>query len=385
MKCTAVLKPLGEVDNLEALWTDFERRAFRPFFLSWNWLDVAACHGADQIFIALISNSAGDLVGLGWFCALEEVRHSIMPVKQLRLHEVGEDGAATVPAEFNSLMTLQGYDTDAWEALLAAVFSSDCPPWDEIVLTNAYTKVQDFFAAQKLRTHRRAEHMSAFVNLEKLRVDGAVGIEGYLQHLSRNTRSQIRRSIRLYEERGPITLDRASTPREAHKYLTTLACLHEEKWRARGSAGLMSNEQYLAFNRTMIDRHFASGVIELLCVRAGNEAIGLVCNFVDRGRVLFNVGGFASSSDNRVKPGMVTQALAIADHMDRGNIVYDFMAGNDRYKYSLGERGPDMIQFAIQKPTPFIILEAAARFAKQKIVSLSRIEPALEKNGENTT
>ena len=384
MSCTAVIKPLSEVENLEALWTDFEHRASRPVFLSWKWLDVAACHGADQIFVVLISDNMGELVGLGWFCALEEVRHNIMRVTQLRLHEVGEDGAATVPPEFNSLMTLEGYETEAWEAVLSAVLSSEeCPRWDEIILTNAYMEVKDFFATQKLRTHLRAEYMSAFVDLEKLRVGGAVGIDGYLAQLSRNTRSQIRRSIKLYEERGPITLERASTPREAQDYLTTLATMHENKWRARGRPGLISNEQYLAFNRTMIDRHFNSGVIELLIVRAGQEDIGLVCNFVDRSRVLFNVGAFAPSTDNRKKPGLVTQALAIVDHMDRGNIVYDFMAGNDRYKYSLGERGPDMIQFAIQKPKTAIMMETAARFAKQKLISLSRVGRASGKGSEN--
>lgn len=369
MTCSATITPLAEVDNLKALWTEFETRAARPFFLSWTWLDVAICYDATQIYVIRIVDHVGELIGLGWLCALREKRHKIMSVTQLRLHEVGSDAAATVPVEFNSLMTLEGRETEAWEAFLTTALTGDCPAWDEIVLTNADPKLEDLMVARGLRTHRRAENMSAYVDLATLRDQGVGGIDDYLMQLSRNTRSQVRRSLRLYEERGVVTLDRASTPQEAHDYFTELAHLHEHKWRALGEKGLLSNAQYLAFNRTMIDRHFSSGVIELVCVKVGGETIGLLCNFVDQGRVLFNVGGFTTSADNRLKPGMVTQALAIADHLDRGNIVYDFMAGNDRYKYSLGERGPDMVQFAIQKPRPAILLESAVRSAKLAVTS----------------
>jgi hypothetical protein len=41
--------------------------------------------------------------------------------------------------------------------------------------------------------------------------------------------------------------------------------------------------------------------------------------------------------------------------------VYDFMAGENRYKTSLGQPGPKMISVLIERPTPRVRLEYLLR------------------------
>ncbi|MEL7488747.1 MAG: GNAT family N-acetyltransferase, partial [Pseudomonadota bacterium] len=111
---------------------------------------------------------------------------------------------------------------------------------------------------------------------------------------------------------------------------------------------------------------FDDGAVELLCACAGDAPFGYLYNFVKNRQVLYNAGGFVLRPDNRYKPGLLTQALAIADHLARDAEVYDFMAGGDRYKFNLGETGPTLVGAALQRSTPFLRLERAARALKRR-------------------
>jgi len=366
---TATIKPLRDAANLEASWRTLEALHPRPFFLSWEWTATAIEAARDDLYVVEISADDGRLAGLGLLCPITEVRHKFIRIRQLRLNEVGENAAQTVPVEYNNFLIAPGDDDAAWDAVLTALEQPGAPPWDEIIVANALVPTEEKVIAHGKLVHRRAESTSGFVDLGACRKGGGADLGGYLATLGRNTRSQIKRSIRLYEEYDPVTMTRATTLHEAKSYFASLAQLHETKWRARGKSGVLSNEYLWKFHTNLIERCFDSGKVELLCAAAGGEPFGWLYNFVDRGRVLFNLSGFKTETDNRYKPGLVTQALAIEAHLKGGMEVYDFMAGTDRYKLNLGERGPDIVTFAIQRKRPVIIAENAARRVKTKILA----------------
>jgi CelD/BcsL family acetyltransferase involved in cellulose biosynthesis len=83
-------------------------------------------------------------------------------------------------------------------------------------------------------------------------------------------------------------------------------------------------------------------------------------------------------ADPRLKPGLVSHALCIQKHVDAGSDVYDFMAGEARYKASLGGPGPDMVYLLAQRPTWPIRLENALRDTRRWLV---RRGPVSEGNG----
>ncbi|MEO0879685.1 MAG: GNAT family N-acetyltransferase [Pseudomonadota bacterium] len=369
---TAHIAPLEDPARLEQRWSALahalrnEVRA--PFFLSWDWISVAIATAQNPLYVAEIVSRDGALRGLGLFCEVSELRHAVMRVKQLRLNETGRDARALVPVEYNSLLIARADERAGWRAVLAAP-PAQAAGWEEIVVTNAPFDLEDDLAGDDLVIHRRAEHPSAFVDLAAQRKTGATTAD-YIDTLGRSTRSQLRRAMRLYSERGPLALERAETPGDAHQFFEALCDLHEAKWRARDgdgrqSAGLRTQRHYYDFHRMLIDRCFAAGGVELLRARAGDQPIGYLYNFVEERAVRFNAGGFVIEDDNRLKPGLVTHALAIGDHLSGARDTYDFMAGGDRYKFNLGVPGPAFSSFAIQRRTPALRLEAAARRIKR--------------------
>ena len=72
-------------------------------------------------------------------------------------------------------------------------------------------------------------------------------------------------------------------------------------------------------------------------------------------------------SDRRLKPGLVTHTLCIEDHLNGTANVYDFMAGDNRYKTSLGEPGPTIVSFVAEKAHPLLQVENCLRHLKHRM------------------
>ena len=102
-------------------------------------------------------------------------------------------------------------------------------------------------------------------------------------------------------------------------------------------------------------------------VRAGSEDVGYLYNFVHEGRVLSYQSGFRYEDDARLKPGLVSHALCVEGHLGGDAAVYDFLAGDARYKASLGAPGPEMVYWRIERPTPLLRVETALKRLRRAV------------------
>ncbi len=151
-----------------------------------------------------------------------------------------------------------------------------------------------------------------------------------------STRSQIKRAIKAYEaECGPLVVRPARTPDEARAFFAELLELHNIAWQARGKEGAFAFQEILDFHLRMVPRAIVGGDVQLLRISAGDTILGVLYNFVWRGRVSSYQSGFAFSERNKLKPGLVCHTLAVKHCMEAGLSTYDFLAGNHRYKAQL--------------------------------------------------
>ena len=172
--------------------------------------------------------------------------------------------------------------------------------------------------------------------------------------------------MRLYEKRGKLVACRAATLNQALGWLEELGLLHQVYWVARGEAGGFANPYFVEFLRHMLRTCLAKGTVELFRVSAADQAIGYVYNFVYRGQVYAYLTGILYEDDAKLKPGLVNHVLAIEAHLAEGAAIYDFMAGDNRYKANLGAPGPEMYYFVAQRATFSLRLENALRGAKRR-------------------
>lgn len=353
------------LDRIEAVWRDLEGRAAASFFLSWHWIGpwLIAIHERPHL---LIASDSGRVVGLALLLVARQWRQRVRAVPTLFLNQTGDPDRDVVTIEYNDILAEEGRETAVRRAALRFLSGS------RSVVGERYHAVEWQGALQGIEADLRALGLpwrtltatrSAFVDLAAIRRSG----RPYLEHLSHNTRRQVRRSCQLYRTRGALIFEAASDVDEALRFFHAAGALHQSRWQARGEPGAFAYPFYIRFHELVIRRALPHGAVELVRVRVGDDPIGYLYNFVYRGRVSYYFSGFAYEKDNRLKPGLVTHSSCIAHHVAAGHAIYDFMGGSERYKISLGQPGPNLIGLVLEHPLPMLRLEATLRRLKQRI------------------
>jgi CelD/BcsL family acetyltransferase involved in cellulose biosynthesis len=344
-------------EALGLLWRELEGRSDAPFFLSWDWIGSWITESATTPLV-LIGRVDGRVVLLG--ALAQSVRHSKLPflVNGLRLHTLGDHGHDVITIEYNGFLVDPALGDAAEDAAIRFLLlraQVQGRRFDELHLRNARRGYEATSLVLGLR-HKIVSRKPSY------RIDlGAIGdaAKPYLDTLSANTRQQIRRSMRLYERRGKLVATRARDVPEALEYLAGLKSLHQPYWASRGKPGAFSFPFFEKFQRRLIGTGVPRGTVELVRIACGDVAIGYLHNFVHRGQVYAYQSGFLFDDDPRLKPGLVSHCLCIEMHRRDGNQIYDFMAGEARYKASLGTPGPDMVYSLLQRPTLPVRIENA--------------------------
>jgi len=346
------------------LWRDLEARADITFYLSWHWIGtwLEQSRVKPQVVTA---RQGGKLVGLGLLVLGEQRRHrGLLHSRTLFLHETGDPEIDINCIEYNGFLVDRLWGEDLERRMVAFVATTpDLPDWDEVRFGGVHERYIDLGAATGLRNHVVGHRRTAQVDLDAIRESG----KSYLDHLSANTRYQTRRSAKLYAQRGRLELDAARDIDEALSFLDGLKALHQPYWQARGSRGAFGYPFLERFHRAVITRAFPTGEVELLRIRAGEEAIGYLYNFVRNGWVGTYLSGFAYEEDSKIKPGYVSFSLCVERHLAGTAHVVDFLAGELRYKTSLGTPSHAIVNFDLQKPRLKLRVEDAGRAVRNRL------------------
>ena len=355
--------PMPLVDALAALWRELEARADATFFLTWDWIGCWIEETGLRPAI-LIGRDGGRVVLLG--ALVPSKRQVVAPfaIAGLHLHTTGDPQQDIITIEYNGFLVDRAWA--GWVEQEAVSFLMTGPVVDgrrrdELHLNNITVPYDRGVAETGIRCTRLERSPSWRIDLDAIRASG----KPYLDHLSTNTRQQIRRSMRLYERRGKLAATRASDVPEALAFLEGLKALHQRTWTGRGQTGSFSYPFFERFQRRLIATCLPRGTVEIVRVACGERVIGYLYNFVYHGTVLAYQSGLAYDADARLKPGLVAHCLCVDFHLREGARSYDFMAGEARYKASLGVPGPEMFHLLLQRPTGALSVEFGLRHFKR--------------------
>ena len=301
--------PVDDMARLGAEWRALETSVVGlSFFQSWSWVGCLAAERYTQPMLVRALD-AGRVVGLALFN-----RHR----GRLCLAESGDAAFDAAFIEHNAPLCLGGAEVHA--ALLRTAAAAA----DGLVLSGVSAATLAAAPGAAFRCQRR---IAPFIDL------AAAGGD-YLATLSANTRQQIRRSGRHFAAHGPLLLERAETLDTARAMLDEMIGLHAASWQARGQPGAFATPFIRRFHAALLAEAMPRGEIDLLRLSAAGATIGLLYNFRLGHRVSAYQSGFVPGGGH-ARPGLSCHAAAIAHAMERGDRVYDLLAGADRYKLSL--------------------------------------------------
>jgi CelD/BcsL family acetyltransferase involved in cellulose biosynthesis len=344
----------------------FAASADRSFFLSPVWVGAwMETYGATLNAEIVLFEDAATVVGAVILVSAAG-RGARRLLRRLFLHTAGEAPSDTAFVEYVAPLSRDGWSDAVTDALRALVASRR---WDELVLEGVTEANLIRFrlagAAMEVETQWRPTY---YVDLARIRGQG----QRYDAMLSRNTRSQLNRSLKLYGERGDPSIEFATDTDEARQFFRELETLHQARWEARGVAGSFASARWREFHERVIARGIGTGSVQLVRLRVGSSTMGVLYNFVQDGVVSFCQSGLQYESDNRLKPGLVIHALVIQACMDRGFATYDLLASGpegSRYKESLATDSAMLGWAVIQRPTVRARIFRALRGVKRWLLN----------------
>jgi hypothetical protein len=169
---------------------------------------------------------------------------------------------------------------------------------------------------------------------------GLTSLDDYLATLSKNTRSHIKRSIKLLNEKSLLRLVLATDATEKNTVLNSIADIHRIKWRSTVYGSGFDNPCFYNFHQGLIQDENSAQNCRLYTLYQDDIALGHVYLLTQGDRWSFYLSALNFNEDNRIKVGLVIHSLVIEQAIKQGVTVYDFLAGEAQYKNSLSNAPP---------------------------------------------
>jgi CelD/BcsL family acetyltransferase involved in cellulose biosynthesis len=167
----------------------------------------------------------------------------------------------------------------------------------------------------------------------------------YLLRLSGNYRSQVRRRYRNAEGDERLTI-RSIDVQGAKEFTEHLIRLNRQRINQLGRSSSLEDIRIRNFLLEAVPYMAARGIAWLDTLEQDGRTIAVALNFVHGNSAFYYLGGFDASAA-AVSPGMVLFSHVIQRCIEKNINVYDFLRGQEDYKYKWGAQDIPMYKLDI--------------------------------------
>jgi len=398
----AVIELLPSSEQVEAAskWQDLEQRMRNTGLTnSWPWIKTWLENYDDILQPTFAFGKQGDQpIGAALITkATYRIRDKPLPgVAVLHLGTAGEPDKELTRVEYNRLLvTPENLDAFAMELIrtLQQQFR-----WSALRLNGFVPEHADALmraCANAGLQFRVEERKSPMFDFQKAADEG---YQDVISALGKSSRSNIRRSLRLFDSNfGQRRIEWAETPEQARDILRELIDLHQKRWKHVGKSGAFQTDRVRRYHEDLLDALslWPQGSLIVFRVKQGETTIGCLFHFVEGGHVMFYKCGHPLFEDNRLKPGLVTHALCMEECKRRGFLEeqkcrqyglseeesrkrrllkYDFLAGEALYKEQLSNMESDLTWAIVRRGPQMWLIDKTRQFVKLLRTTASKRE-----------
>lgn len=317
---------------LEKQWLELEEKSNCSVFLTWGWIGNWLTIVADELEIFVLRAELDrEIVGLGLLVAERIKRRGLIKSNTMVLNSI-KHSPNNMIIEHNRLLLKTGLEEAVSRAVLHFL-ESNFSDTEEFIIPYSDQNCDIKAVCRDFSFSCMSADIveSPFIDLDFIRRNKKT----YMDCLSKNTRHQLRKSLKAYQAMGELGVEEAGDQKVALAFFEKLKELHQHSWQQRGRSGSFNNQLWEKFHRNIINNQFASQQVQLLRIFVGNHDIGIIYSLVHKGRVNMLQTGFDYDFVKNAKPGYVCHYLAVEHNLTKGLCVYDFLAGDSQYKRSL--------------------------------------------------
>lgn len=307
VECCQVMLRVIEKNNFGIVdkdaWNRLVDKTGASMFQSFEWSELWWRHFGEGNLKILEVFDNKNLVGIAPFCEREGVISLI--------------GGVDI-TDYEDVIVLTEYREQFWENVFS--YLKDFIKFDfHFVPPNGTCEV-----IQKMRNdfHFHSEEVAPYIDLPD-------SFETYVSNLPRHDRQELRRKMRKLEA-GVWKLEKAKDGNDVDNFIS----LHKNSDTAKDK--FMTNKMEKFF-REMAKIFYGLGKLDLCYLVVDGKKVAATLSFKEKDRILAYNAGF-DLSYGYLSVGLLAHVYAIKEAIEKELKVYDFLRGNERYKYQLGAK-----------------------------------------------
>jgi CelD/BcsL family acetyltransferase involved in cellulose biosynthesis len=207
----------------------------------------------------------------------------------------------------------------------------------------------------------------------------------YLTTLGPNIRKNINRYLRNLPKTFDVRVDCVQTPAEARRALDVSIELHKKRWDATGLSEAFNSASIISFHQEFAQLAAQRGWLRLLNVWLDGTAAASLYGLRYGPTFYFYQSGF-DPVYSKHSVGVATMGLAIKTAIEEGASEYDFLHGNEEYKFHWAQKVRDLNRLELHPPQAIawickqaIIMNRAARQMARRVLNRARANAALNR------
>lgn len=323
---TEVIENWSGLESLAEEWNKLLRQSRADtVFLTWEWVRswISVTERSPKPFVITVRSMNGDLLGLAPFYVVKYRLLKLVPYRILRIMADYPTGA-----EFPDWIVHRDYEVETMREI-AISLRSHGKRWDCIWMPNiaawtgATERILQACREAGLLCHSRPASFSGF-ELPK-------SVNGFLEALSSNMRSVVRRQVKKISGREGVVIDRCMTSESLPDFLQALFDLHYRRWRLKGEEGTFRRKpDERLFYEQFTPAALRAGWLRLYALKERGEFKAVQIGYVYNNIFHLLQEGFDPDYTDGV--GNVLRLHIIEACITEGIVTYDFLGGVSEHK-----------------------------------------------------
>jgi CelD/BcsL family acetyltransferase involved in cellulose biosynthesis len=322
-------------EKLRSEWNSLVHKSVTDsFFLTWEWQSAWwQTLGAGRPCIMTFRDGDGALVGIApmyWEAASGG---------DLALSPIGCN-----VSDYLDVIAAKGCEEQVYSAFIDALIRSAFPQWHVADFCNVpsrsplNTRFKSIAETRGLVTDWRVQTVSPVIELPAT-------WEEYLAMLDKKQRHEIRRKLRRIDEVSTrwYVIDRAE---DIDSAVADFIELHRK---SSPDKGAFMNDRMAKFFLEFCRRVFPTSWLQLSFFEVDGVRAASMLNFVYNNHVLVYNSGYDPEKYGHFSPGIILNALSIKDAIAAHREIFDFLRGDEEYKYRFGATNTDIYELHIRK------------------------------------
>lgn len=156
----------------------------------------------------------------------------------------------------------------------------------------------------------------------------------YLSSLSRKQRHEVRRKIRRLQEAGSINYHTITDSDEIPQLINIFFWMFSESREDKERFLTTSRE---AFFRSMASKMSEEGLLEVDLLELNDKPVSVILTFAYQNKIYLYNSGYDPEYQH-LSVGILLKIFSIKNSIEKNKTMFNFLKGNETYKYRLGAR-----------------------------------------------